>query len=159
MPTRPSEGTVQPAVSLMGLTEALDGKRKRHVDASQESLAVARLDAAFSIRYAIMRHRHHAAHPSSAGIDRRRIHLPACISCKLCISLISCDALLVFVPVWGRSARFFSVLRERARHSQAIAKICSGSSFAFGQQHGTRGRVSRSATTKPAPAARQPPHQ
>ena len=34
----------------------LDGKRKRHVDASQESLAVARLDAAFcSIRYA-MRH-------------------------------------------------------------------------------------------------------
>ena len=49
----------QPAVSLMGRRLPLDGKRKRHVDASQaqESLAVARLDAAFSIRYAIMRHR------------------------------------------------------------------------------------------------------
>ena len=59
-----------------------------------------------------IRRRHGA--PSSAGIDRRRIHLPACISCILCISLISRDALLVFVPAWGRSARWIRLLSAGA---------------------------------------------
>ena len=75
-----------------------------------------------------MRHQHHAAHPSSSGIDRRRIHLP-CLSCMLCMSLI-CDGLLVFVPAWGRSAGFFSFLREEAtgdvnRLKDAVAEMAA----------------------------------
>ena len=100
---------VQPAVSLMGRRLPLDGKRERHVDASQAqvSLSVARLDAA--IRYADTP----SAPCRSSKQQRHRPPTQSLLRISLMLG-ISCNALLVFVPVWGRSVRWIRLLSAGA---------------------------------------------